>query len=248
MSHLSVTVNVNLADAADFPTSSFRPSAQRGSRNPVFQGQGYWIPGSPLARAPGNDEPWYDTVTPHATMDEALVIGESSHAPDERRRADRRVPDPAEDALRVRPMRARQRRASRRALRRARPHRVRLAAPRAGRRPYGGRLFPRAPRAGRDAPIVRAGVVQHRDAARGGVERFLRPDGDYGQCADLSVQPQPIPGDKPPPPGGLPEHHPTGGQAQLPTHARRHASARAAPSGEPYGVGPARPPKDRKST
>ena len=168
-----------------------------------------------------------------------IVVEERSHAPDERRRADRRVPDPPKNALRVRFMRSWQRRAARCALRRARPNQIRLAAPRAGRRPYGGRLLPRAPRTGRDAHFVRAGLVQHRDAARGGAERFLRPDGDHRQRADIAVQPQPVPGDQPPSPGGLPEHHPAGGQAQFSADPRRHAAARVAPSSEPHGVGPA---------
>src|ERR1043166_3277240 len=44
----------------------------------------------------------------------ANIVESSSHASHEGRRADRRVPDPPEDALRVRPVRPRQRRPARR--------------------------------------------------------------------------------------------------------------------------------------
>ena len=59
------------------------------------------------------------------------------------------------------------------------------------------------------------------------LSEFVGAVRDHRQCADLAVQPQPVPGDQPPLPGRLPQHHPAGGEAELPADPRRHAAAGA---------------------
>ena len=108
-------------------------------------------------------------------------------------------------------------------------------------------LFPRAPRAGRDADLVRSGLLQHRHAAAGGDVGFLGDPRHHGQRADPAVQPQPVPGDQQALPGGLPQHHPPGGQAQLPADPRRHAAADAAAGDDDHAVGPARSREHRRA-
>ena len=74
----------------------------------------------------------------------------------------------------------------------------------------------------------------------GGAFGFLGDFRHHRQRADPAVQPQPVPGDQPALPGGFPQHHPPGGQAQLPADPRRHAAAGAAPGHDHHAVGPAR--------
>ena len=69
---------------------------------------------------------------------------------------------------------------------------------------------------------------------------FLGPAGDHRQRADPAVQPQPVPGDQQALPGGLPQHHPPRGQAQLPADPRRHAAPGAAAGHDDDAVGAAR--------
>ena len=76
---------------------------------------------------------------------------------------------------------------------------------------------------------------------------FLGAAGDHRQRADLAVQPLAVPGDQQALPGRLPQHHPPGGEAQLPADARRHAAARAAPGDDHDAVGPARPGECRRA-
>ena len=99
--------------------------------------------------------------------------------------------------------------------------------------------FPRAPRAGGDADLVRAGLLQHRHAAAGGDVGLLGDLGDHRQRADAAVQPQPVPGDQQALPGGLPQHHPPRGQAQLPADPRRHAPPGAPAGDDGHAVGAA---------
>ena len=60
-----------------------------------------------------------------------------------------------------------------------------------------------------------------------------------------AVQPQPVPGDQPPLPGRLPQHHPPGGEAQLPADPRRHAAAGLAAGDDHDAVGAAGPGQRR---
>ena len=108
--------------------------------------------------------------------------------------------------------------------------RIKLVSPRheqvAG--SHGRRLLPRAARSCRNTDIVRARFVQYRDAARGCDFGFIGIAGDHGQCADVAVQPEPVPGNKQALSGRLPKHHPSRRETQLSAHARGYVAAGAA--------------------
>ena len=165
----------------------------------------------------------------------------------EGRRADHRLSDRQRYSLCLRHLRPRQCRHARSALRGARPHQARFAAPRAGRGPYGGRLFPGAPSAGGDADLVRAGLGQYRHAAGLRADRFLGRVRHHRQCADLAVQPQPVPGDQPAFSGRFRQCAAPGGEAQFSADPRRHAAAGAAPGHDHDAVRPAGPGEYRRA-
>ena len=142
------------------------------------------------------------------------------------------------DPLRLRNLRARQCRHARFALPGARPHQDGLAAPRAGRGAHGGRLFPRPHEPVATLTSCGPGSCNIVMPLAVRAVGFLGGVRDHRQCADLAVQPQPVPGDQQAPPGRFPEHHPAGSEAQLPADARRHAAAGAAPGDDDDAVGP----------
>ena len=120
----------------------------------------------------------------------------------------RRLPDPAEGALRLRPVRPRQHPVHRRAVRAPERHQDHLDASRERLRLHGGRLLPREGRAGCDLHVLRprlgepADLARHRLSRRGAVPRRHR------QRADQPVRPRRIPGIASPLSGRLPLHGP----------------------------------------
>ncbi len=95
--------------------------------------------------------------------------------------------------------------------------------------------------------LVRAGLGQYRHAARLRADRFVGRVRHHRQCADLAVQPQPVPGDQPAFSGRFRQRAAPGGQAQLSADPRRHAAAGAAPGHDHDAVRPARPGECRRA-
>ncbi len=96
----------------------------------------------------------------------------NDHQHPQRRPGHRRLSRAREGAVRLRPVRARQYRAARRAVRARRRHQDHLGASRDRRGLHGRRLLPRRGPAGRDLHVLRPGLGEPADRARQRLSRF----------------------------------------------------------------------------
>ncbi len=156
-----------------------------------------------------------------------------------RRSGDRRLSRARKGALRLWPVRPRQYRLPRRALRTLRRHQDGLRPPRERRRLHGGRVLPRRRQADGDIHLLRSGFGQSADCARQLLSRFRSVPGGDRQRADQPIQPRRLSGTLSALSGGLSVHRASLLQTRIPAHARRHGSARNPSSMEDHGDGAA---------
>ena len=163
------------------------------------------------------------------------------------RSGDRRLSRAREGALRLRPVRPRQYRLHRRALRALQRHQDHLGASRDRRRLHGGCVLPRRRQADRDLHLLRPRLGQPADRARQLLSQFGAVPGGDRQCADQPVQSRRVPGALPPLPGGLSLDRARLLQARVPADARRHGPARDPAGLEDHGDGTAGTGRARRS-
>ena len=178
-----------------------------------------------------------------------MPFGDPCNAPEHARWRPgyRRLPDPREGALCLRPVRPRQYPVHRRAVRAPRRHQDHLGASRDRRRLHGRCLLPRLRPADRDLHLLRARQRQPADRARQRLSRFGAVPGGDRQRADQPVQPRRLPGALSPLPGGLSVHRALDVQEGVPADPRRAGAADGAAGLEDHGHRPPRPGGARRA-